>query len=215
MQMKMKFIFNINEILRSRPVAPPAPLSPRANFRPALACAALALSVASMGSQIALAQLSQTLAVKASPPPADTQSASQSQPPDAPRASDPSDPPATDDAPAMFPRFKDTRFWLSGQANFIFQTHPSFPALYSGTHSLSPNYQKATSRVLTLYSGVRLTNTLELIGDLEEAGGSALSLGFGLAGNTDLDIVRNPLLSKAPYLARGEIHKVLALSKDK
>ena len=27
--------------------------------------------------------------------------------------------------------------------------------------------------------------------------------------------MRNPLLSKAPYLARGMIHKVFALSKDK
>jgi hypothetical protein len=51
--------------------------------------------------------------------------------------------------------------------------------------------------------------------DIEEAGGAALSEGFGLAGNTDLDIVRNPLLSKMPYLGRGMIHKVFALSKDK
>jgi hypothetical protein len=51
--------------------------------------------------------------------------------------------------------------------------------------------------------------------DIEEAGGQALSTGLGLAGNTDLDIVRNPLLSKEPYLGRGMIHKVFALSKDK
>jgi hypothetical protein len=51
--------------------------------------------------------------------------------------------------------------------------------------------------------------------DIEEAGGAALSTGLGLAGATDLDIVRNPLLSKAPYLGRGMIHKVFALSKDK
>jgi carbohydrate-selective porin (OprB family) len=44
---------------------------------------------------------------------------------------------------------------------------------------------------------------------------AALSTGLGLAGNTDLDIVRNPLLSKGPYLVRGMIHKVFALSKDK
>ena len=30
----------------------------------------------------------------------------------------------------MFPHFKDTRFWLSGQANFVFQTHPDFVTLY-------------------------------------------------------------------------------------
>ena len=114
----------------------------------------------------------------------------------------------------MFPHFKDSRFWLSGQANFIFQTHPDFPALYSGPHSLSPHNEKATSRVVTLYTGVRLSNSTEILVDIEEAGGAALSTGLGLAGDTDLDIVRNPLLSKAPYLARGMIHKVFALSKD-
>ena len=132
-----------------------------------------------------------------------------------PDAADPSDP-AADQAPeAMFPHFQNTKYWLSGQANFIFQTHPPFYARYSGPHSLSPNYEKATSRVLTLYSGIRLNNSTELLVDLEEAGGAALSQGFGLAGNTDLDIVRNPLLSKTPYLGRAMIHKVFALSKDK
>jgi high affinity Mn2+ porin len=115
----------------------------------------------------------------------------------------------------MLPHFRDTRFWLSGQANFISQTHPDFHAAYSGPNSLSPRYEKATSRVLTLYTGVRLNESTELLVDIEEAGGAALSTGLGLAGNTDLDIVRNPLLSKAPYLARGMIHKVFALSEDK
>jgi len=116
---------------------------------------------------------------------------------------------------SMLPHFKSTRFWLSGQMNFIFQTHPTFSASYSGTHSLSPNYEKATSRVLTFYTGVRLNSSTEVLVDIEEAGGEALSAGFGLAGNTDLDIVRNPLLSKSPYLGRGIIHHVFALSKDK
>jgi len=137
--------------------------------------------------------------------------------PDAPDANDPPGPPsdAGADPETIFPHFKSTRFWLSGQANFIFQTHPDFHADYSGAHSLSPDYEKATSRVLTLYTGVRINNSTELLVDIEEAGGEALSLGLGLAGNTDLDIVRNPLLSKAPYLGRGMIHKVFALSKDK
>jgi hypothetical protein len=131
-------------------------------------------------------------------------------------SSDAADPPPTDPGTeTMLPHFKNTRFWLSGQMNFIFQTHPDFHADYSGPHSLSPDYEKGTSRVLTLYTGVRLNNSTELLVDLEEAGGSALSLGFGLAGNTNLDIVRNPLLSKNIYLGRGMIHKVFALSKDK
>ncbi len=119
------------------------------------------------------------------------------------------------DPESMLPHFASTRFWLSGQANFIFQVHPGFHADYSGPHSLGPNYEKATSRVLTLYAGVRINDSTELLVDIEEAGGAALSQGFGLAGNTDLDIVRNPSLSKAPYLGRGMIHKVFALSKDK
>jgi hypothetical protein len=130
-------------------------------------------------------------------------------------ANPPGNPTATTDPEAMLPHSKDTRFWLSGQINFIFQTHPDFQAGYSGPHSLSPHYEKATSRVMTLYTGVRLNHSTEILADIEEAGGQALSTGLGLAGNTDLDIVRNPSLSKAPYLGRAMIHKVFALSKDR
>ena len=133
----------------------------------------------------------------------------------APAAPESADPPPDDSTQSMLPHLKTSRFWLSGQANFIFQTHPEFHALYSGVQSLNPHYEKATSRVMTLYTGVRLNNSTELLVDIEEAGGAALTQGFGLAGNTDLDIVRNPLLSKAPYLGRAMIHKVFALSTDK
>jgi high affinity Mn2+ porin len=122
---------------------------------------------------------------------------------------------ASDPVQTIFPHFKDTRFWLSGQANFIFQTHPPFHADYSGKNSLDPNYEKATSRVLTLYTGYRFNDSTEVLVDIEEAGGAALSTGLGLAGFTNLDIVRNPSLSKAPYLARAMIHKVFAFSDDK
>src|SRR5260370_33520558 len=117
---------------------------------------------------------------------------------------------ASADPESMFPHFKDTRFWLSGQMNFIFQTHPNFHAPYSGPNSLSPRYEKATSRVMTLYTGVRLNDSTEILVDIEEAGGAALTTGLGLAGNTDLDIVRNPLLRNAPYLGRAMIHKSVA-----
>jgi hypothetical protein len=125
------------------------------------------------------------------------------------------DPPPDDSTEAMLPHFKNSRYWLSGQMNFIFQALPEFHAPYSGPHSLGPHYEKATSRVLTMFAGMRFNSSTEFVGAIEEAGGSALSLGFGLAGNTDLDIVRNPLLSKAPYLGRGMFHTVIALSKDK
>jgi high affinity Mn2+ porin len=141
------------------------------------------------------------------------------QQPDPPSAAPPalqsSDPAPDSGTESMLPHLKDTRFWLSGQSNFIFQAHPGFHALYSGKNSLSPHYEKATSRVLTLFTGVRLNHSFEILVDIEEAGGAALSTGLGVAGAPNLDIVRNPLLSKAPYLSRGLIHKVFALSKDK
>ena len=136
-------------------------------------------------------------------------------PPSAPATAAPDPVPSDESTQSMFPHLKNKRFWLSGQANFIFQTHPEFHSPYSGPHSLGSHYDKATSRLMTLYTGVRLNNATEVLVDLEEAGGAALSTGLGLAGNTNLDIVRNPLLSKAPYLGRGMIHYVLALSDDK
>jgi len=136
--------------------------------------------------------------------------------------SDLADPPSgAPDLPveAMFSHLSDTRFWLSGQANFIFQTNPPFHAAYSGKHSLGPNYEKALSRVMTLYTGVRLNNSTEVLVDIEDAAGGGLSNALGLGGITNLDVVRIPgegsPLSTAPYLARGMIHKVFALSKDK
>jgi hypothetical protein len=147
----------------------------------------------------------------------DSQTAGNTAPASAPvdPTSDPSDQPVE----AMFPHLRDTRFWLSGQANFIFQTHPPFHAAYSGKNSLDPNYEKATSRVMTLYTGVRLNDSIELLADVEVAAGAGLSNSLGLAGITNLDVVRIPgegtPLSTAPYLARGMIHKVFALSEDK
>src|ERR1700722_2482397 len=144
-----------------------------------------------------------------------SQSAPQTEDSGQPNAAPPAAPDSAPDPETLFPHLTDTRYWLSGQANFIFQTHPPFHAPYSGPNSLRPNYEKATSRLMTLYTGFRLNESTEFLVDIEEAGGAALSTGLGLAGNTDLDIVRNPLLSKAPYLGRGMIHKVFALSKDK
>jgi len=78
----------------------------------------------------------------------------------APAVADPPDPPPADDSTeSVLPHLTDSRFWLTGQANFIFQTHPDFRALYSGPHSLGPNYEKATSRVMTFYTGVRINNS--------------------------------------------------------
>jgi len=197
--MKLKFVFNIVGVSRIADSS--------TGTRPdALTTCPIVVACLVLLSMIAFARAVPALAQQSDAPSAVADTAQQL---DAAAAPDPPD------LETMFPHFKNTRFWLSGQANFIFQTHPPFHAAYSGSNSLSPDYEKATSRVVTLYTGVRLNNSTELLVDIEEAGGAALSTGLGLAGNTDLDIVRNPLLSKAPYLGRAMIHKVFALSKDK
>ncbi len=119
------------------------------------------------------------------------------------------------DPPSMFPHPENTNWLVSGQMNFIAQWNPAFPAAYSGPNSFRNNYDKAVSRVLTLFTGVRLNSSTELLFDVEETGGSGLSDALGIAGFTNLDVVRNPTLSKAPYIARGIFHKVFALSADK
>ncbi len=105
-------------------------------------------------------------------------------------------------------------WWLSGQLNLISQAHPGFAAAYSGPNSLSAGSEIATSFVATIYSGYQLTATTEVIFDVESAGGRGLSDALGIAGFTNLDVVRNPTLGSAPYIARLEIHQVIPLSDD-
>jgi high affinity Mn2+ porin len=122
---------------------------------------------------------------------------------------------ADDPVPAMFPHLESDRWWISGQANFISQWHPAFHSPYQGPRSLPPEAQDATSRVLTLFTGVRVTNTMELLCDVQETGGHGIGEAVGLGGVTNLDIVRNPNLSKAPYIARLMWHQVIPLGKQK
>lgn len=110
--------------------------------------------------------------------------------------------------------WRDERYWISIQANFIRQQQPSFCAKYSGPNSLDSNAEHATSRVETLYTGYRISQNLEFLFDLESAGGGGLSDALGVAGFPNLDVVRNPSLSEDPYVARVMLHYTLPLSKE-
>ncbi len=120
-----------------------------------------------------------------------------------------------DPIPAMFPHPESDRWWISGQANFISQWHPAFHSPYQGRNSLSPEAQDASSRVLTLFTGLRLTNTAEVLCDVQETGGHGIGEALGLAGFTNLDVVRNPTLSKAPYIARLMWHQIIPLGSER
>jgi len=116
-----------------------------------------------------------------------------------------------DPLPVMLPHPESDRLWLSGQANFISQWHPAFHSPYSGKNSLPPEAQDATSRVLTLFTGLRLTGTAELLCDVQESGGHGIGEALGLGGITNLDVVRNTTLSKKPYVARLMWHQIIPL----
>ena len=125
-----------------------------------------------------------------------------------------SSPPADDPVVTMFHHSTTSRYWISGQDNIIFQYHPSFYSKYSGPNSLHSHGEDATSHVSTLYLGYELSHTTEVFFDLEEASGGGISDALGLAAETNLDVVRNPLLSKWPYMARGMIRQIIPLGKD-
>ncbi len=116
----------------------------------------------------------------------------------------------------MAPHPENSRYWLSGQANIIFQGRTPFHSLYEGPNSFRNSAEYKTSMVGTLYAAMRAThsirNNTDLIFDLEAAEGRGLSEALGLAGFTNLDVVRNPYLGKAPYIARYEIHQVIGLT---
>ena len=123
--------------------------------------------------------------------------------------------PSADDAMVtFFPHSQTARWWVSGQDNIIFQWHPDFAAKYSGPNSFQAQAEHATSNVATLFTGLQLTATTEIFMHFEAAAGGGLSDALGLAGFTDLDVVRNPTLGATPYIARGMIRQIVPLSSE-
>ncbi|MDE3149243.1 MAG: carbohydrate porin, partial [Acidobacteriota bacterium] len=117
---------------------------------------------------------------------------------------------------SMTPHFKGGLYWISGQVNIIYQGRLPFHSLYQGPNSFRNSAEYKTSLVGTLFTALRPTHSIryssDLILDVESVGGRGLSEALGLAGFTNLDVVRNPNLGAAPYLARYEIHQVIGLT---
>ena len=108
------------------------------------------------------------------------------------------------------------RIWISGQANFIFQAHEPFHSPYAGPNSFQSRVEMtALSRVLTLYTGVKITRWTEFVFDAEEAGGKGLSEALGIAAFPNLDVVRNPTLGQDVYAARYFLHYTIPVTADR
>jgi high affinity Mn2+ porin len=129
-----------------------------------------------------------------------------------------SDDSASDDPVTLFPHSDTSRYWISGQANVVFQWHPTFPAKYTGPNSLTPGAQSATTHVLTLYTGYELSQSTEVFADIEYATGGGIGRAFGLAGYTNLDSVRTvegTQLPTTPYLARLILRQTIPLTDER
>src|SRR5690349_16744287 len=94
-----------------------------------------------------------------------------------PVAQDPATASSSDAVPptTRFPHDGSSPWWISGQINLIEQSHDGFPAQYTGPHSFLATPERTTSRVLTLYTGVRLGHGWEAFMDIESAAGRGLS----------------------------------------
>ncbi len=141
------------------------------------------------------------------------ESGSQQTPDSNPQGS-PAQEPAADPL-TLFPHSNTARYWISGQANVVLQWHGLFPAKYGGSNSLRSEAENATSKVYTLYLGYELTPTTEVFLDIESAGGHGISNALGLAGVTNLDVVRNTTLSQDPYVARLMLRQIIPLTDER
>jgi high affinity Mn2+ porin len=119
-------------------------------------------------------------------------------------------------APTIFSHSDTSRYLVGGQANIIFQAHAPFHSPYEGTNSFLSRGEYKTSMIGTLYTAYELNANPRFatdgIFDVEVAGGRGDSEALGIAGFTNLDVVRNPSLGSTPYLARYEIHQVIGLT---
>ncbi|HEX4418784.1 MAG TPA: carbohydrate porin [Kofleriaceae bacterium] len=131
--------------------------------------------------------------------------------PDAARAEDAA-PDATPGA-TLFDH-PDAAWWLSGQVNVVGQAQPGFHSPYAGDNSFRSDDHAAVSVVSTVFAGYELTSTTAIVVAGESAGGGGLSNALGIAGFTNLDVVRNPTLGATPYLARAFIDQIIPLSSD-
>ena len=134
-------------------------------------------------------------------------------------SSDAQAPASAPDAPlTLFPHRDGARYWATGQINIIFQGRLPFHSPYQSDNSFHNSAEYKTSLLGTLFTAVRPWKSIryqnDLILDVESSGGRGLSQALGLAGFTNLDVVRNPSLGSKPYLARYSIHQVIGLTDE-
>lgn len=80
---------------------------------------------------------------------------------------------------------------------------------------MRPEAEHQVSRLFTLYTGYQLTKNTEVLFAPESTGGRGIGDALGLAGFTNLDVVRNPELGPKPYVSRLMIHQIIPFSSER
>lgn len=91
---------------------------------------------------------------------------------------------------------------VHGQATYIWQTKPAFPAAYSGPMSLSPGKEKSYSFTSTLFLGKRLGPNTEIYFNPELVQGVPMSHLTGLGGLPNSELQKTAGSSPTLYRAR-------------
>ncbi len=116
----------------------------------------------------------------------------------------------------FFPHSQTAKWWISGQANFVFQAHGTFNSPYSGPNSFTAPTEHALSRVMTLFTGYEFTpNTASVLrrrGGWRRRNQSAHSAWPDSSTSTSC-VIRQ--LSQLPYIARLMFQQIIPFSKDR
>jgi len=105
-------------------------------------------------------------------------------------------------------------YMVGGQSTVVWQHLPSFRSPYAGPRSFRPGPEDTVSHSYTLYTGVRLLPWLDVYVDPEMIRGEGIGGGFGLAGYTNGEVIRNPAAGMDPYLARAFLRATIPLGSD-
>jgi len=114
--------------------------------------------------------------------------------------------PAAAPAPAP-PQSVYVGFQASAIAQHVFPFHSP----YAGAQSFLSRSETEATNTYTVYVGYRVSDRLEAYVDPEVSRGHGLSMGYGLGGFTNGDVVRTPTLDQNPYLARYILRYVVPL----
>src|SRR5579864_1976069 len=107
------------------------------------------------------------------------------------------------------------RWNLYFQATSIGDYHPSFPALYSGGHSLQNYAEHDVSLTSTLFLGFQLPGNTQIYVDPELAGGRGFSGVNGIANAPNGELPRVASATPKPYLARLYISHDFGFGQEK